>query len=452
MKLHKLKLKNGLDCLIIDEPFFDSIYLSLFVKVGSYNESYNKNKNCTLGMAHFCEHLLFAGSNKYNKKGEIFEKAQSIGGKLNAYTADDHTKYYLQYPKKNEKNAFELLSQMYFCSNFTKSNFEGEKNIVNEEYKQRIDDPETYLYDIKNIISFKGSRYETCVPELLEKCTNKYILKDLLNFYFYFYRPENCYLVYCGKKDRETINYLNKYFDKKWPHKYCRNEKSIKLIEQPKWISSNIYPKKNECPNFIKKILPNVDFYHFKRNVNKVYFILFINSNFEYKNLFEKQCLEILSLCTGGYMSSRLMNKLRIKKSLIYSIDSNIISNKKIKNSFNTCFNLSSSAANENYKECITLLIKELFNIYKNGFTSDEVESAKKYLIGNFIYGFENIEDISHFFGINKIIDNKLYSKNKNIKTIEKIRLKDINNICKKVMLFENIQIVNITNKHLHLI
>ena len=46
----------------------------------------------------------------------------------------------------------------------------------------------------------------------------------------------------------------------------------------------------------------------------------------------------------GGYMSSRLMNKLRIKKSLIYSIDSNIISNKKIKNSFNTCFNLSSSA------------------------------------------------------------------------------------------------------------
>ena len=98
------------------------------------------------------------------------------------------------------------------------------------------------------------------------------------------------------------------------------------------------------------------------------------------------------------------------------------------------------------------MLIKELFNIYKNGFTSDEVESAKKYLIGNFIYGFENIEDISHFFGINKIIDNKLYSKNKNIKTIEKIRLKDINNICKKVMLFENIQIVNITNKHLHLI
>ena len=71
-------------------------------------------------MAHFYNILLFAGSNKYNKKGEIFEKAQSIGGKLNAYTADDHTKYYLQYPKK-WRVPFELLSQMYFCSNFTKA-------------------------------------------------------------------------------------------------------------------------------------------------------------------------------------------------------------------------------------------------------------------------------------------------------------------------------------------
>ena len=452
MKLLKIKLKNGLNSLIIDEPFFDSIYLSLYVKVGSYDESYDNKKNCTLGMAHFCEHLLFTGTKKYNKKGEIFEKAQSIGGKLNAYTSDDHTNYYMQFPKEYEKNAFELLSQMYFCSNFTKSNFEGEKNIVNEEYKQRIDDPEIYLNDIRNIIVFRGNKYETCIPELLEKCTNEFKLKDLLNFYFYFYQPENCYLVYCGKKDNNTIKYLNQYFDKKWPNNYCRKEKDIKIIEQPKWVSSNIYPKKNELPSFLKKINKNIEFYHLKKNVNKVYFTIFIPSNFEYKNLHEKLCKQLFSLCTGGYMSSRLMKKLRLKESLIYDLSSDVISNKKIKDSFSSCFNLQTSCSNSNFKTCISLIFKELNEIFENGFLKDEIDSAKKYMLGNFIYSFENSEDISHFFGVNKLIDKKLYSKNQYINTLKKINKNDINQIISKILSFENIKIVCITNKHLHLL
>ena len=89
--------------------------------------------------------------------------------------------------KKYEKNAIEILSDMYFCSNFRDDAFKGE-NVVNEEYKQRIDDPETYLYDKKFIINFKGSKYETSIPEILENVLIN-IQKQLIDFYYHFYRP-----------------------------------------------------------------------------------------------------------------------------------------------------------------------------------------------------------------------------------------------------------------------
>ena len=73
-------------------------------------------------------------------------------------------------------------------------------------------------------------------------------------------------------------------------------------------------------------------------------------------------------------------------------------------------------------------------------------------MLGNFIYSFENSEDISHFFGVNKLIDKKLYSKNQYINTLKKINKNDINQIISKILSFENIKIVCITNKHLHLL
>jgi predicted Zn-dependent peptidase len=449
MKLTKLKLKNNLSCLLIDEPFYNSIYVSLFVKVGGNDETYGKSKNikdCTFGLAHFCEHLLFTGTQKRNKKGEIYETAQSLGGRLNAYTADDHTKYHLQYPKKYEKNAIELLSDMYFCSNFSNDSFEGEKNIVNEEYKLRIDDPEIYLNDISNLINFKGCKYETCSPDILEKCTNKYTKKQLLDFFYYYYRPENCYLVYCGRKDNETIKMIENFFGKDWPNLNCIDynvsKKSI-LSYKNKWYPNVNYPEKSKYPRFMKKLIPNVNYYNFKRKVSKSYFNIGFPNNFYYKNLNDISCAKLFSLCTSGYMSSRLMKKLRVDKSLIYGIDSDITLYKKIKNYPATCFNIVSSTDNDTFDKVIKILVKELILIKENGFNDKEIDSAKNYALANLTYALENIDNIVDYYGVNKITDNKIYSVEDKIKSINSISKKDINKFAKMIIDFDNINFLN---------
>ena len=70
-EIRKFTLDNKLNCIVIDEPFYNSVYLSLFVKVGSNDESVGKSKNykdCSFGLAHFCEHLLFGGTKKDMRK------------------------------------------------------------------------------------------------------------------------------------------------------------------------------------------------------------------------------------------------------------------------------------------------------------------------------------------------------------------------------------------------
>lgn len=46
------------------------------------------------GLAHFCEHMLFMGTQKYPSENEYNKYLSEHGGSSNAYTAADHTNYY----------------------------------------------------------------------------------------------------------------------------------------------------------------------------------------------------------------------------------------------------------------------------------------------------------------------------------------------------------------------
>ena len=332
---------------------------------------------------------------------------------------------------------------MYFCSNFRDDAFKGEKNVVNEEYKQRIDDPEIYLYDTKFIINFKGSKYETSIPEILEKCTNKYTKKQLIDFYYHFYRLENCFLIYCGKKDNDTVKNIKHYFNKKWPFTKCVEYKINHSYDET-WYPNYEYPKPSEKPSFLKELLPNLDYYNFKKRASKSYFTINFPNLFGYKSINDVSLAKLFSLSIGGYMSSRLMKALRINKSLVYNIDSEITLYKKIKGKSSTCLSISSSCDKKNFRDVIEKIIKELKLIKSNGLIAKEIDSSKKYMLANLTFSLENIEDLSDFYGQNKLMYNKTYSIEDKINSINKITKKEINDFAKLILDFDNINILHI--------
>src|SRR3990167_11537003 len=80
-KSAKIRLKNGLEVLIVSDPMANKSAASLSVEVGCWQDPVQYP-----GMAHFCEHMLFMGSKKYPNEECFWNGVTDSGGMANAYT------------------------------------------------------------------------------------------------------------------------------------------------------------------------------------------------------------------------------------------------------------------------------------------------------------------------------------------------------------------------------
>jgi Predicted Zn-dependent peptidases len=91
--LAKYKLKNGAILVVKHRDDTEAVSLQVWFRVGSIEENYQQK-----GMAHFLEHMLFNGSEKY-PYGEIDRLVEGMGGRMNAGTSKEYTFYYITVAK-----------------------------------------------------------------------------------------------------------------------------------------------------------------------------------------------------------------------------------------------------------------------------------------------------------------------------------------------------------------
>eukprot|EP00466_Bigelowiella_natans_P006853 jgi/Bigna1/86381/estExt_fgenesh1_pg.C_100134 len=89
-KYRCVMLCNGLSCVLVSDPETDKAAVSIDVRVGKYEDPVE-----VPGLAHFCEHMLFLGTEKYTKENSYKEFLNAHGGRSNASTGNEHTSYYL---------------------------------------------------------------------------------------------------------------------------------------------------------------------------------------------------------------------------------------------------------------------------------------------------------------------------------------------------------------------
>ncbi|HAD08332.1 MAG TPA: hypothetical protein DCF62_02515, partial [Porticoccaceae bacterium] len=84
-----LTLDNGLAVLLISDPDTDKAAASMNVQVGSFDNPPERE-----GLAHFLEHMLFLGTDKYPEAGAYQKFIIEHGGQHNAYTSMENTNYF----------------------------------------------------------------------------------------------------------------------------------------------------------------------------------------------------------------------------------------------------------------------------------------------------------------------------------------------------------------------
>jgi predicted Zn-dependent peptidase len=134
-------LPGGLRVITEQVPGVRSAAVGIWVAVGSRDE-----QPSTAGAAHFLEHLLFKGTEKRSAT-TIAEEIDAVGGELNAYTAKEHTCYYVHTLDDDLPLAIDLVADVVFFAKMAETDVELERGVVLEEIAMRDDDPEDLLYE-----------------------------------------------------------------------------------------------------------------------------------------------------------------------------------------------------------------------------------------------------------------------------------------------------------------
>ena len=107
------KLNNGIRLLTIPVASVPSVSVLALLKVGSRYEDDKTN-----GLAHFVEHMVFQGNDKWKSKFDLSVAVDSVGAEYNGLTAKEYTGYYVKAESKHLELALDILSQMLWHSHF----------------------------------------------------------------------------------------------------------------------------------------------------------------------------------------------------------------------------------------------------------------------------------------------------------------------------------------------
>ncbi|MCC7231512.1 MAG: insulinase family protein [Bacteroidia bacterium] len=205
------KLSNGLNVVTVpyDSPGLAAFYI--VVRTGSRNEV-EEGKS---GFAHFFEHMMFRGTDKYPNE-KYSEVLKSTGASANANTSLDRTVYHMTGNAAKLETMFELESDRFMNLKYSLQDFKTEAGAVKGEYTKNSANPYVQLNEQIQNTAFDRHTYKHTTMGFFKDIVdmpNQY--EYSIEFFHRFYRPEYCTLIVVGDVDPTNVNNLaEKYFGK----------------------------------------------------------------------------------------------------------------------------------------------------------------------------------------------------------------------------------------------
>ena len=343
-------LPGGLRLVTENIPHLKSVSIGIIVGLGSQNESYEKR-----GLSHFLEHMTFKGTKKRRAK-DIVAALDGIGGKINAYTSKEFTKYYIVVSDEHVGFAIELLGDIFLNSLFKKQDIETERNVILEEIKMYEDTPDELVHDLFSQVVWNKHRLGYGI--LGEKSTVEKINRsDFINYQDRYYNCKNTIIACAGKLSHDSIS-------KKVQNVFKGLKEST--FDEEKYLN----PKTKHAEKIFYK---DTEQSH----------VCLGGHGYSYGDP-RRYSLSVLNMILGGAMSSRLFQNIREKEGLVYAIYSY---HTFFKNT--GLFTIYAGTSPKTYKRVVNLIVSEINKICEKGITKEELRIAKEKLKGNLVLGLE---------------------------------------------------------------
>lgn len=406
MKYNTYTLDNGLR--IIHLPSDSKVvYCGYQINAGTRNEEPGEE-----GLAHFCEHVTFKGTER-RKAWHILNCLESVGGDLNAYTNKEGTVYYSAILKEHIARAVDLLTDIVFHSVYPQAEIDKEVEVICDEIESYNDSPAELIYDEFENIIFKGSPLGHNILGTAEQ-VRSFKTEDALRFTRKLYRPDNAiFFAYgdidfkklvklirkaladddSGKVAENAANSVGKLAEEKLPQisqitQISGDENSItteKSVSSVKSVGPENYPSVG------KEIAGQTIV--MQKNTHQAH--VMIGTRAYDVNDSRRMPLYLLNNMLGGPgMNAKLNLALREHNGLVYTVESTMVAYGDT-----GIWSIYFGCDEHDVKRCLRLVRKELDKFMQKPLSEVQLKAAKKQIKGQVGVACDNRENFALDFG-----------------------------------------------------
>ena len=376
MKYNTYTLDNGLR--IIHLPSDSKVvYCGYQINAGTRNEEPGEE-----GLAHFCEHVTFKGTER-RKAWHILNSLESVGGDLNAYTNKEGTVYYSAILKEHIARAVDLLTDIVFHSVYPQAEIDKEVEVICDEIESYNDSPAELIYDEFENIIFKGSPLGHNILGTAEQ-VRSFKTEDALRFTRKLYRPDNAIFFAYGDIDfKKLVRLLKKSFLSEE-----RRVKSEKFNSPEAQTQFNIqHLTFNTQHSFEGQTIV------MQKNTHQAH--VMIGTRAYDVNDDRRMPLYLLNNMLGGPgMNAKLNLALREHNGLVYTVESTMAAYGDT-----GIWSIYFGCDEHDVKRCLRLVRKELDKFMQKPLSDAQLKAAKKQIKGQVGVACDNRENFALDFG-----------------------------------------------------
>ena len=370
MKYNTYTLDNGLR--IIHLPSDSKVvYCGYQINAGTRDEELGEE-----GLAHFCEHVTFKGTER-RKAWHILNCLESVGGDLNAYTNKEGTVYYAAILKEHIARAVDLLADIVFHSTYPQQEIDKEVEVICDEIESYNDSPAELIYDEFENILFKGNSLGHNILGTAEQ-VRQFTTEDALRFTRKLYRPDNAVFFAYGDINFKKLVTLLK-----------RSVGSEELrVKNEEFNSREEERMKGEESNS-----PKGQTIVMEKHTHQAHVMIGTQAYDVHDD--RRMPLYLLNNILGGPgMNAKLNLALREHNGLVYTVESTMVAYGDT-----GTWSIYFGCDEHDVKRCLRLVRKELDKFMEKPLSDAQLRAAKKQIKGQIGVACDNRENFALDFG-----------------------------------------------------
>jgi len=390
--IQKRVLPNGLVVLTETMSHVRSVSVGVWIRNGSRREVQEEN-----GLAHFMEHMVFKGTERRSAEA-IAREMDSVGGMLDAFTSKEQICFNAKVLDEHLPIAFDVIADLVLRPKFDSEDVKKERQVVLEEIKMDLDNPEYLLHEIFT----RGFWPEHPLgrPILGTPETVKKFNRDALRQRFqHWFAPDRLVLSAAGNVKHEQV---------------------LELVEREFGsLNPSGDPEAHDAPSTHAPI-----HIESKRELEQVHVCIGVPS----VPLADERrfAVAVMNNLLGGGMSSRLFQNIREKQGLAYAVYSEL-------NLFRDtgCFMIYAGTAHETATRVVNSVIEEFRQLKQELIGEDELRRAKDHLKGSLMLSLESTSSRMSNLARQEMYFGRFFTLDELVESVEQVTADDVQRIAR---------------------